>query len=245
MLGAVQTSLSRRCLLAFLLSHAKCWLQMWKTGVRLLDLGSEKKIPVECYFDFSELVMDARQSPGKEVEEDLVRSSQHPGKTWYWESSTVLLCGVSVMCRRESGGRLSESKGTGCTGLCTVRSTMLFSCKCYLRLLLANMSYLQLEGGSWLSVFLCPREMVLFCSRHDKACESHHPKHLASAWVIVLLPCFTIPSCFAASEGLLALWPAHSTLKTDQGANVRVGWVWYFLFPRKSHNYILFQRRMK
>lgn len=55
-------------------------------------------------------------------------------------------------------------------------------------------------------------------------CESRHPKGSPSAWLTVLLPCFTVPSCFAVSGGLLSFWPAHSASKIARGSSVRVGW---------------------
>lgn len=50
---------------------------------------------------------------------------------------------------------------------------------------------------------------------------------------------------FCSIWGFAVLVTCPSALKTVWGSNVKVGWAQYFLCPRKSDNYRMFQRRMK
>lgn len=111
MLGAVQTSLSRLCPLAFLLTRAKCCLHMKRLRKGCWSCRGEKN---SCWVLFWFLWASyglSRDPLSKEDEKDLVGSSQHPGSTWCWESRTVLLGCVSARCWKVSGGRLMGETG--------------------------------------------------------------------------------------------------------------------------------------
>lgn len=207
MMGAVWIFPFRPCPLAFSFTYGKCWLQMWKGKVD----GPRKKY-LSHLLGWCDLVQGYT---GSLRARKMKRIQWGLHSTWCWESRTGLWSGDSARCQKGSPGRQSGSGGAGFTRLSTARSIELFSSESYLYFLLADVSCLPLEVLSWLS----SSALIRWCcsaSRHDKACESHYPKCLASAWIIVLLPCFTIPSCFAVSGGLLSLWPAHSTLKTSE-----------------------------
>lgn len=159
-------------------------------------------------------------------EETSVESSQDPSRTCSCCSdSSVLLYIVLVgkVCGQELVGAVAMVVQCWAYEVqwCSSSVSVIYS---YLELL-AIMSCLQLEVCGLLSVFLCCGEMMLLCSTHDKVCESTHPKCLASAWVMALLPCFTIASCFAASGSLLSLWYARGTLKADWDADGSKRWV--------------------